>query len=134
MKKLQTIAAYLAVLALAGVSSLKSAEPGRIEGRATVRTVSGTATYAGPDGATHKLTANTILAPGSVITTGPNSFVYVSVNGLSSAVRIASDTQMAIDRMERTGSSREGSHDTGLNLRVGSIVGQVRKVSADSRY
>jgi hypothetical protein len=33
MKRLVTIAAYLMVLVLAGVSSLKSAEPGRILGK-----------------------------------------------------------------------------------------------------
>jgi hypothetical protein len=134
MKRLHTIAAYLAVLVLAGVSSLKSAEPGKIEGHATVRTVKGTATYTTPGGVANVLKPNTVLNPGDKITTGPDSFVYVSINGVSSAVRIAAETTLVIDKMERTGSWREGTTDTGLNLRVGSILGQVKKVSGDSRY
>jgi len=134
MKSISTIAAYLAVLVLAGVSSLKSAEAGKIEGKATVRTVTGAATYTTPGGVQKPLTVNTELNSGDSITTGPDSFVYVSVNGLSSAVRISADTTMVIARMFRTGSAREGVHDTGLDLKVGSIEGQVKKVSADSRY
>jgi hypothetical protein len=134
MKSISTIAAYLAVLVLAGVSSLKSAEPGKIEGKAIVRSVKGVATYTTPAGVQKPLTVNTELTSGDSITTGPDAFVYVSVNGLSSAVRISADTTMVIDRMFRTGSAREGVHDTGINLKVGSIAGQVKKVSADSRY
>jgi hypothetical protein len=134
MKKLQTIAAYLAVLALVGVSSLKSAEPSKIQEHATVRTVHGTASYTTAGGVTDKLKVNQELHPGDKITTGPDSFVYLSVNGISSAVRVASDTTLAVETMERTGSWREGTTDTHLNLMVGSIVGQVKKVAADSRY
>jgi hypothetical protein len=134
MKRLQIAAAYLLVLALVGVSSLKSAEPGKSPGHALVRTVKGTATYTTPGGASNPLTVNTELSVGDKITTGPDSFVYLSVNGLSSAVRIASDTTLVLDKMERIGTSREGGRDTMLNLRIGSIVGQVRKVSAESRY
>jgi hypothetical protein len=134
MRKLQTFAAYLAVLAVVGISSLQSAEPGSIEGTAMVRTVKGRATYTTPDGSSHVLTAGTELAAGSTIHTGPNTFVYVSVNGLASAVRIAAESTITIERMSRTGATREGNTDTGLSLQVGSIVGQVKKLAADSRY
>lgn len=134
MKRLETIAAYLAVILLVGVSSLKSAEPGTMHGQARVRSVHGPASYTTPDGATHNLTANVVLQPGSVITTGPDAFAYIQVNGITSAIRVSENTTLAVDRMDVVGSSREGTHDTGLNLKVGSIVGQVKKVSADSRY
>jgi hypothetical protein len=134
MKRLVTVAAYLMVVVLVGVSSLRSAEPGKIPGKAIVRTITGTATYTKAGGGTAPLKVNMELDPGDLVTTGAESFVYLSVNGLSSAVRVAADTTLLIKTMERTGTWREGTTDTSLDLRVGSIQGQVRKVSADSNY
>ena len=134
MKRLVTIAAYLMVVVLVGVSSLRSAEPGKISGKAVVRTIKGHATYSKQGGPAIELKVNTELDPGDSVTTAPDSFVYLSVNGLSSAVRVAADTTLLIKTMARTGSWREGTTDTSLDLKVGSIQGQVRKVSADSNY
>jgi hypothetical protein len=133
MKKLHTIAAYLVALALTGAVTLKSEQPGTIRGKATVKSVNGTATYNAGAG-TMKLTPNTELDPGTTITTGPDSLVYLSVNGLSSSVRIQADTTMAIPQMDRIGSAREGDTETTLDLKLGSILGQVKKVSGNSRY
>jgi hypothetical protein len=134
MKRLVTIAAYLMVVVLVGVSSLKSAEPGQIKGKATVRTIKGAATYTKADGASGALKVNQELDPGDTVTTGPGSFVYLSVNGLSSAVRVAADTTLLLKTMDRTGSYRQGTTDTSLDLKVGTIQGQVKKVAGDSNY
>jgi hypothetical protein len=134
MKSIRTIAAYLLVLALAGVSSLKSAEPGRVQTKAIVRSVTGDVSFTKPDGTTGKLKVNMQLEPGVTITTGPDSTVYLSVNGLSSAVRIQPDTTMAISEMSRIGSARQGDTDTMLDLRTGAIMGSVQKVGGNSHY
>jgi len=133
MKRLQTIAGCLLAFVLAGVISLKSAEPGKIEGKAIVRTISGKATYTSGGGSL-PLKVNMELPASSTITTGPDSFVLLNVNGLSSAVRIDANTTMGIEKMIRIGAEREGDTETMLNLNVGSILGQVKKVSANSSY
>jgi len=134
MKRLQNIAVYLVLFGLAGVSSLRSDEPAKIQGYATVRTVKGKATYTSPDGITKRLKTNIELEPGTRIDMGADSFAYLNVNGLTSAVRLDAKTTLILNQMERIGTAREGATETKLNLRVGSMVGQVKKVSGDSRY
>jgi hypothetical protein len=133
MKRLHTVAAYVVALALTGAVTLKSDQPGRIFGRAKVRTVIGTATYnagAGP----MTLKPNQELDPGATITTGPDSVVYLNINGLSSSVRIQADTTLAIPQMDRIGAARQGDTETTLDLKMGTILGQVKKVSGNSEY
>jgi hypothetical protein len=133
MKRFQTIAAYFLVLVLAGVSSLHSAEPGRMLGKATVRTVHGDASFSF-GGVTRKLVPGMMLDAGVTINTGPDSYVYLNVNGSMSAVRVSADTTLVLEKMDRIGPGREGDTETMLNLQAGSILGQVQKVSANSRY
>jgi hypothetical protein len=133
MKRFQTFAAYLMVLALVVVSSLKAAEPGRIQGRAHVRTVHGDATFSF-GGVTKKLEPGMMLDAGVTITTGPDSYVYLNVNGSMSAVRVSADTTLVLEKMDRIGPGREGDTETMLNVQAGSILGQVQKVGANSRY
>jgi hypothetical protein len=132
MKRFQTIAAYFLVLALAGVSSLKSAEPGRMQGKAIVRTVHGHATFSF-GGQTQDLKPGQRLDAGVTVITGPDSYAYLSVNGSMSAVRVSADTTLVLEKMDRIG-GREGDTETMLNVEAGSILGQVKKVSANSRY
>jgi hypothetical protein len=74
------------------------------------------------------------LPPGTTIQTGPDSYVYLNVNGLSSAVRIEADTTLQLLTMEREGSARFGDFTTVLDLKLGTILGSVKKVSGGSRY
>jgi hypothetical protein len=133
MKKIQPFAVYLVVLMLAGVASLKAEQPGKIQGKAIVTSVHGTATYS--SGRTPMpLKVSMKLDPGTVITTGPDSYANLSVNGVSSSVRVQPDTTMSISTMDCIGSEREGDTETILDLKLGSLQGQVKKVSANSTY
>jgi hypothetical protein len=132
MKRFQTIAAYLMVLALAVASSLRAAEPGRIQGHATVRTVHGVATYSF-GGVTKDLKPGMMLDPGVTVNTGADSYVYLNINGSMSAVRVSAETTLVLEKMDRIG-GREGDTETMLNIQAGSILGQVQKVGANSRY
>jgi hypothetical protein len=134
MKRIQTFAAYLVVLALAGVSSLKSAEPGHVVGKAIVRTISGAATYTSPTGMTGALRVDMHLDPGTTITTTPDSYVYLNINGLTSAVRVGADTTLAIPTMDRVGPAQDSDTETMLDLKNGEIAGNVKKVSGNSTY
>jgi len=133
MKRFQTISAYLLVLALAVVSSIKAVEPGTVPGRASVRTVHGTATFSF-GGVTKDLKPGMLLDAGVTINTGPDSYVYLNVNGSMSAVRVSAETTLVLQTMNRIGPGREGDTETMLNVQAGSILGQVQKVSANSRY
>ena len=134
MKRFQNVFVYLAVLALSGAVTVKSVEPGKTATMATVRSVKGSVTYSISGGPSGSLTPNTELPAGAIITTGPNSDVYISVNGLSSAVHVKANTTLAIPTMDKIGSGRSADTDTLLDLRVGDILGQVKKVSGNSLY
>ncbi len=132
MKILKNLAVCLAVLAL-GAVTVKSNEPGTVPGKATIRTVHGTASYE-LNGATKTLKPNMELPAGTVITTGPDSEVYMSVNGITSAVKVSAETSMAIPKMDKIGKGSTAESETMLDLRSGTILGQVKKVTGNSTY
>jgi hypothetical protein len=80
------------------------------------------------------LQINAELDAGVLIRTGPESTADLSVNGLSSALRVEPDTTVAIPTMTRSDSSRDADQDTMLDLQDGAILGNVKKISANSRY
>ena len=102
-------------------------------GKIFVRAVHGQATYS-REGTSHDLKANTTLDAGVTITTGPDSYVYVDVNGTTSSVRIAAETILALKTVDRVGPRREGKTETMLVLQVGSVLGRVPKLPANSKY
>jgi hypothetical protein len=132
-KRFLSVPVYLFVLALAGVSFLKSDELGRVPGKAVVRTVHGRATCP-LDGKSHDLKANMELEAGVTITAGPNSYAYLNVNGTTSSVRVAADTTLVLKTMDRIGPREDGDTQTMLVLQVGSLLGHVSKDSANSKY
>jgi hypothetical protein len=134
MKSIRAVSVYLVALALSGAVSLKSAEPGQVDTKATVRSITGNCTYTTPGAGALPLKVNMELSAGATITTGPDSKVYLSVNGVSSAVCVLAETTMAIKDMTRVGAAREGDTDTMLDLKLGEIVGNVKKLGANSHY
>jgi hypothetical protein len=133
MRKIQTIVACAAALALVGVSTLKAAENDGLQGRATAKSVHGNVQYQS-GGSWMPVKVNEQFDPGVVLRTGPDSVCDLSVNGLSSAVRIDADTTMAIPEMTRSSSSRDADTGTMLDLQSGSALGNVKKISANSHY
>ncbi|HUD46392.1 MAG TPA: FecR domain-containing protein [Candidatus Baltobacteraceae bacterium] len=133
MRKIQISVACALALAFVGVATLKSAEDGGVQGKATVRAKHGDVSYQ-VGGSWVPLPINTELDAGVIIRTGPNSTVDLSVNGLSSALRIEPDTTLAIPTMTRSDTSRDADQDTMLDLQDGAILGNVKKITANSRY
>jgi len=66
------------------------------------------------------------LAAGTTITTGPDSSAYLSINGRLSDVRLQGDTTLVISKMD--------SNETILELKAGSILGQVEKLPPNYKY
>jgi hypothetical protein len=133
MKRTQIMIACAVAVALASITTLHSAEEGIKQGKATVRSVHGRVDYLD----------NTVWLPvkpnmkfdaGVTIRTGGDGTADISVNGTSSAVRITNSTTLQIPTMSYVGSAREGDTTTMLNLMSGSVLGNVKKISANSRY
>jgi hypothetical protein len=135
MKRTRIIFACALVLALAGVTTLRSAEQGRKEGKATVRTVHGTVDYQDKqNGPWLPVRPNMKFAAGITIRTGVDGTADISVNGTASAIRLTNNTTLQIPTMSFVGSAREGDTTTMLNLKSGAVIGNVKKISANSRY
>jgi hypothetical protein len=134
MRKIQISVACAVALAFVGVATLKSAEQGSTQGKAIVKTVHGNVQYQPAGGNWSELRVNTVLDAGASIRTGPDSSADVSVNGTSSAMRVEADTTVAISTMTRTDSGRDADSETLLDLQDGAILGNVKKISANSRY
>ncbi len=123
------------VLALAGVTTLHSAEEGLKQAKATVRSVHGTVDYQDKqNGAWLPVKPNMKFAAGISIRTGADGTADISVNGTASAVRLTNNTTLEIPTMSYVGTAREGDTTTMLNLKSGGILGNVKKISANSRY
>ena len=123
------------VLALAGVTTLHSAEEGLKQAKATVRSVHGTVDYQDTqNGPWLPVKPNMKFAAGVTIRTGADGAADISVNGTASAVRLTNSTILQISTMSYVGSAREGDTTTMLNLESGSVIGNVKKISANSRY
>lgn len=123
------------VLALAGVTTLHSAEEGIKQAKATVRSVHGTVDYQDkPNGLWLPVKPNMKFAAGIAIRTGADGMADISVNGTASAVRLTNNTILKIPTMSYVGSAREGDTTTMLNLETGAVIGNVKKITANSRY
>jgi len=123
------------LLALAGVTTLRSAEEGRKEGKATVRSVHGTVDYQDKqNGVWLPVRPNMKFAAGITIRTGADGVADISVNGTASAVRLTNNTTLQIPTMTYVGTAREGDTTTMLKLESGTVIGNVKKISANSRY
>ena len=135
MKKIQTIVACAVALVLAGVTNLKSAEGGKTNTKATVRSVHGQVNYQEASGSWVPLKINDELDAGVKIRTiGADAYTDLSVNGVSSAVRITGDAAWPYPKSDRIGTTRDADTETTLDLTTGSILGNVKKISANSHY
>src|ERR1041385_661501 len=118
--------------ALATVLMICSAQAA--SGRAVVRTVNGTASYAEQGGELKPLKAGQALAPGATTKTGVDGAVNLFLGDNGPDVHLFDSTTLGLDRLnvERTGT--ESVIETQLNLTAGTIQGYVRKLSAASKY
>jgi len=135
MKKTQIIVACVLALALASLATLRAAEEGQKEGKATVKSVHGKVEYL-DNNVWLPVKVNMKFSSGITIRTGPATecSADISVNGLNSVVRLTNNTTLQIPKMSYVGDVREGDSTTMLNLVSGTVLGNVKKISANSRY
>jgi hypothetical protein len=133
MRNIQISMAGALALAFVGVATLNAAEEGSVQGTAIVRAVHGNVEYQSGGGWT-PLKVNAELDAGVVVRTGPESSADLSVNGRTSALRIEAETTLGIPTMSRTDSSHDADEQTMLDLQDGAILGNVKKITANSQY
>ena len=132
-RNIQISMACALALAFVGVATLRAAEEGSVQGKAIVRAVHGNVEYQS-GGGWAPLKVNTELDAGVVVRTGPESSADLSVNGTSSALRIEAETTLGIPTMTRTSPSHDADQQTMLDLQDGAILGNVKKITANSQY
>ena len=118
------------VLAVAGCASDDGGQMAWQESTATIRSVIGSAQWSIGGGLWLPARPNMIMPEGTTIQTGADSAVDMQVNGHTSTVRLTSNTTMTLSTMKALGEDSE----TVLDVKVGTILGSVRKLSKNSKY
>jgi hypothetical protein len=155
------VASAVALLLVAWATSL-SAQTAK-QGKAIVTAKQGSARYSSDNRTWQSVEVGAAIKPGSVIQTGPNSYVDLAIDERgASAMRLAAKTSavgagsggggggatgeaanvvritpnsiLAIDKLTSEDTGADTVTDTQLDLRAGRIMGTVKKMSAASRY
>lgn len=104
-----------------------------VDRTAVVRTVKGEARRV-QNGASKRLKPNVEISPGTTVLTGSHSEAYLSVNGVTSAIAVDPSSDLNLMEMKKMGRGPTAESETVLNLKSGSIFGQVKKITANSKY
>lgn len=136
MKPLQILAQRLAaafVLVGAMTASL-SALAETFPGRAEVRAVKGTATYATNGGPARPLKVGAILPSATIVKTGPQSSVDLFLGISAGVIRVAENSTLSLDKLTITDAGADTVIEIQLNLPDGDMYFNVNKISKGSRY
>ncbi|MGD0413349.1 MAG: FecR domain-containing protein [Verrucomicrobiota bacterium] len=135
MKRTKLILVCGLVLALTGLTTLLVAAGAQKDQKAIVRSVVGDVQYQvdgmGPFLA---LRVNMELNPKTVLKSGRGASAYLQVNGVTSVVKLTENTTVTLSTMTATGPGLDADKSTDLKLDGGTILGQVKKLSANSDY
>ena len=101
---------------------------------AKVMAVKGKAQYSAAGGAWLPLELGKILSSGSVVKTFSDSQVDLFLKFNGPVIRVTADTTLGLTKLLYNESTRKVVIDTKLDLSSGRILGNVRKLSATSRY
>jgi hypothetical protein len=103
-------------------------------GRAVVRTVSGTASYSEQGGEWQPLKTGQALGPGATVKTGVDGQVDLFLGDNGPTVHLFDSTTLGLDRLQIERTGPDAVVETQLNLTSGTIRGEVKKLSAASKY
>ncbi len=134
MKRIKSILICGLVLALTGVASLVIAAGGEWNTKAIVRAIHGKASYKVGGGDWMPLKVNQELSPGTQLKTDVGSEAYLQVNGFASTVKLTENTTVTLTKMMQMGAFLSPDSSTSLKLDGGTVLGSVRKLSANSDY
>jgi hypothetical protein len=133
MKLSQSIATAAAAVVAFALSA--SAYAQTYMGKAEVRTVRGDAFYStGPGTPLMPLKNGTVLGPGATLKTGKGGAVDLFLGRSAGTIRVTEDTTVTFDKFTITDTGADTVVDVQLNLPEGTILGNVNKLSAASKY
>jgi len=135
MKRLSFVLAAAATLIAAAAThnAQGAAAPAPVQGKATVRVITGNAT-ATIGGAARPASTGLELKAGDTISTGPGSTVILDLGENGNALSVKPDSTLKIDTLTIQKTGVDSVATTELDLTKGSIIGNVKKLSAASRY
>lgn len=120
----------LGLLAIGLATGLQAQTPGKAE----VRAIKGQANYSTAGGAFLPLKVGAILYSGTTIRTSSGSLVDLFLGNSAGFVRITENTTLALDKLAFTETGADTVVEVQLNLPDGTILGNVNKLSAASKY
>lgn len=104
------------------------------DGRAVVDTFRGTAEYAERSGDWQTLTVGKVLGPGSTVRTGAGSQLVLLLGDNGPGLTLTESTTVGLDRLSIDRTGADVVIETQLDLRAGTILGTVKKLSPASKY
>ncbi|MBC8001196.1 MAG: FecR domain-containing protein [Opitutaceae bacterium] len=136
MKNLSSIFKNLAAFAgLAASFTLASdAHAASMQGKAEVTRLQGSAKYSTGGNVWVPLKVGTTLKSGAVIQTAADSTVDLNLGLNGPVVRVTPNTTLSLDKLAYTDTGADTVIETQLNLQSGRVLGNVKKLSAASRY
>jgi hypothetical protein len=134
MKSNQSLARNLVALVAGALAFSCSLQAQTQPSKAEVRAVKGQATYTVAGGPAQPLKVGTVLPSGSVIKTAAASVVDLFLGNSAGVVRITENTTLGLDKLTLTDTGADTVVEVQLNLPDGTILGNVNKLSAASKY
>jgi hypothetical protein len=123
------VACAVALGAVLAVCSAQAAS-----GKAVVRVIKGTASYAEQGGEWKPLKTGQSLGPGATVKTAVDGAVVLFLGDNGPDVQLYDSTTLSLDRLSVEHTGAEAVIETQLNLSSGTIKGTVKKLSAASKY
>jgi hypothetical protein len=103
-------------------------------GKGVVRAIKGTATYS-TDGVNFlPLKAGAVLPAGTTIKTGAESLVDIFLGNSAGVVRVVENSTLALDKLTLTDTGADTVVEVQMNLPEGTMMFNVNKLSAASKY
>ncbi|SRR5260221_5771990 len=118
------------LVALGLATGLQAQTPGKAE----VRAIRGKASFAAAGGAFAPLKVGAILYSGATIKTEGGAFVDLFLGNSAGFIRVTENTTLALDKLAFTDTGADTVVEVQLNLPDGTILGNVNKLSAASKY
>ncbi|MEW6305224.1 MAG: FecR family protein [Verrucomicrobiota bacterium] len=129
---LRKFLAFCAVMALgAMLNPAQAAAPSGV--KAKVVKVVGIANYSDAQNQSGPVKQGMEVTSGMTITTGPGSSVYLDL-GENQAITVKPDSQLSLDKLSIDKTGADTVVETKLEVKKGSILGDVKKLSAASKF
>lgn len=124
------VAAAVVVMALSATAYAQT-----YMGKAEVRSVNGNVFYStGPGAPMMPLKSGTVLGPGATIKTQKGGTVDLFLGRSTGTIRLAEDTTLTLDKFTISDTGADTVVDVQMNLPEGTILGNVNKLAAASKY